>query len=52
MMNIFVIGFPLKVGLTMLMVSLTLSVVMAMFSFQCTEYFRHLPTFLKLLVSS
>jgi flagellar biosynthesis protein FliR len=52
MMNIFVIGFPLKVGLTMLMVSLTLSAVMAMFSNQCYEYVRHVPAFLKLLVAS
>jgi flagellar biosynthesis protein FliR len=49
MMNVFVVGFPIKVALTMLMVSLTLSGVMSVFTHRFEEYSLQLPAFLKLL---
>jgi flagellar biosynthesis protein FliR len=51
MMNVFVVGFPLKVAITMIMVSLTLGGVMTVFMFQYADYTRHLPSFLKLLAT-
>lgn len=50
-MNVFVIGFPLKVAITMIMLSLTLGILASVFTFQYSEYVRHMPMFLKLLTA-
>ncbi len=48
-MNVFVVGFPLKVAITLLMISMTLGILASVFTFQYSEYVRHTPAFLKLL---
>jgi flagellar biosynthetic protein FliR len=49
-MNIFVLGFPLKIGITLIMVSLTLGIVVTVFQGQFTQFMRSYPEFLKLMV--
>jgi len=48
-MNVFVIGFPLKVSITLIMLSMTLGVVASIFSTQYMDYVHQIPSFLKLL---
>ncbi|MBK6766403.1 MAG: flagellar biosynthetic protein FliR [bacterium] len=48
-MNVFVLGFPLKVGITLMFTALTTSTVAAIFSEQYAESARELPMFIKLL---
>lgn len=48
-MNVFVLGFPLKVGITLMFTALTTSTVAAIFSEQYAQSARELPGFLKLL---
>ncbi len=48
-LNIFVIGFPLKVAVTLLMMATTLTVVASIFTFEYSAFARGLPGFLKLL---
>jgi len=48
-MNVFVLGFPLKVAVALILVSLTLGAVMSVFTFQFADFTRHMPSFLKLL---
>jgi flagellar biosynthetic protein FliR len=50
-MNVFVLGFPLKISITLIMVSMTLGMVMSVFSFQFSAFARGLPAFMKLLVA-
>ena len=50
-LNIFVLGFPLKVAITMLMLSMTLGAVVLVFSGQVGQFARGMPSFLKLLVA-
>lgn len=50
-MNIFVLGFPLKIGLTMLFASVTLGMVVFIFNGQVAEYAGSLPAFLRILIS-
>jgi flagellar biosynthetic protein FliR len=48
-MNVFVLGFPLKVGITLLFTALTTSTVAAIFSEQYVQFSKEFPGFLKLL---
>jgi flagellar biosynthesis protein FliR len=48
-LHIFVIGFPLKVAITLLMMAITLQVVASIFTFEFTSFARGLPEILKLL---
>lgn len=48
-LNVFVLGFPLKIALSLTMISLTLTVVISMFSQQYLEFTRNLPFLFKLL---
>ena len=48
-LNVFVLGFPLKVGVTLLFAGLTTSTVSAIFAEQYGQFSREFPEFLKLL---
>jgi flagellar biosynthetic protein FliR len=48
-LNVFIVGFPMKVAITLFMISTTLTVLASVFTFQYSEYVRHMPSFLKLL---
>jgi flagellar biosynthetic protein FliR len=48
-LNVFVLGFPLKVAITLLMLAMTLGAVVLIFSGQVGQYARSLPSFLKLM---
>ncbi|HEY3295760.1 MAG TPA: flagellar biosynthetic protein FliR [bacterium] len=48
-LNVFVIGFPLKIAITLMMVSMTLGVVVSIFTTQFGDYVHQAPAFLKLL---
>ncbi len=48
-MNVFVLGFPLKVGITLLFASLTAGTIAGIFATQYTEFAIELPGFLKVL---
>jgi flagellar biosynthesis protein FliR len=48
-LNVFVIGFPLKVAISLLMISTTLTIVATVFTAQYGEFARHMPAYLKLL---
>lgn len=49
-MNVFVLGFPIKVFLTLIMLSMTLGAVVMVFTGQVEYYVRGMSTFLRLLV--
>lgn len=48
-MNVFVLGFPLKIGITLLFASLTASTVAAIFASQYSQFMQEMPTFLRIL---
>lgn len=48
-MNVFVLGFPLKIGITLLFASLTASTIAAIFVSQYSDFMQGFPTFIKLL---
>ncbi|MBU0509500.1 flagellar biosynthetic protein FliR [bacterium] len=50
-MNIFVVGFPLKIGITLIMIGTTLGSVIAIFTAQYAEFGRQIPGFLRLLTT-
>ena len=50
-MNVFVLGFPMKVAITLLMLSTTLGAVVLVFTGQVEQFTRFMPTFLKLMVA-
>ncbi len=50
-MNVFVLGFPLKVGISLIMISITIGAVMSIFTHQYGEYARNLPGFMRLLAA-
>jgi flagellar biosynthesis protein FliR len=50
-LNVFVLGFPLKICVTLLMISVTLGAVFSMFTYQYGEFVRGFPGYLKLLVA-
>ncbi|MCL4304988.1 flagellar biosynthetic protein FliR [bacterium] len=50
-MNVFVLGFPLKVGLTLFFAGLTTSTVAAIFSQQYSDFSSEIPGFLRLLTN-
>ncbi|RPH93194.1 flagellar biosynthetic protein FliR [candidate division KSB1 bacterium] len=48
-LNIFVLGFPLKIVITLVMISMTLNAVMLVFTSQVGQFARSIPGFLRLL---
>jgi flagellar biosynthetic protein FliR len=50
-LNVFVLGFPLKVAITLLMLSMTLGAVVMVFEGQVGQFARGIPSFLKLLTA-
>jgi len=48
-LNVFVLGFPLKVAITLLMIAMTLGAVVTIFTGQVGQFARGLSPFLKLL---
>lgn len=50
-LNVFVLGFPLKIALSLIMISLTLTVMASVFTHQYTVFTRELPGLLKLLAA-
>ena len=50
-LNVFVLGFPLKIGLTLVMVSLTLGVVANIFTAQYSHFMQDFKVFERILVS-
>ncbi|MCC6475820.1 flagellar biosynthetic protein FliR [bacterium] len=50
-MNVFVLGFPLKIGLTLIFTSLTMTTVATIFSAQYGEFIREFPSVLRLLTA-
>ncbi|MCB9365984.1 MAG: flagellar biosynthetic protein FliR [Calditrichaeota bacterium] len=48
-MNVFVLGFPLKVGLTLMFAGLTTGTIAGIFAEQYADFARELPGFLRLL---
>jgi flagellar biosynthetic protein FliR len=48
-MNVFVLGFPLKIGVTLVVVSLTMGVAASIFTMEYSEYARNINVFHKLL---
>lgn len=50
-MNIFVVGFPLKVGITLMMMGITMGAVISIFTAQYGEFARGMPGFLRLLMT-
>jgi flagellar biosynthetic protein FliR len=50
-LNVFVLGFPLKVAVTLLMLSMTLGAVVLVFTGHVGQFVRGVPSFLKLLVA-
>lgn len=51
-MNVFVLGFPLKIGITLLFASLTTGTIAGIFASQYGEFVREYPTFLRILSGS
>ncbi|RQV98029.1 flagellar biosynthetic protein FliR [bacterium] len=49
-MNVFILGFPLKIGLTMFLASVSIGVVTNIFSVQYVEFMRSFPSILRLMV--
>ncbi len=50
-MNVFVLGFPLKIGMTLFLASITIGVVTNIFSIQYVQFMSAFPSILKLMVS-
>ena len=50
-LNVFVLGFPLKVAITLFMLSMTLGAVVLAFTGQVGQFARGIPSFLKVLVA-
>jgi flagellar biosynthesis protein FliR len=50
-LNVFVLGFPLKVAITLLMLSTTLGAVVMVFTGQVGHFMQAMPSFLKLLAA-
>ena len=50
-MNVFVLGFPLKIGLTLLLASVTIGVVSQIFSGQYVHFMSSFPSILKLMTA-
>lgn len=48
-MNVFVLGFPLKIGITLLFASLTASMIAGIFASQYASFMKGFPEFLRLL---
>lgn len=51
-MNVFVLGFPLKIGITLLFASLTTGTIAGIFSSQYEQFAIEFPAFLKILAGS
>jgi flagellar biosynthesis protein FliR len=50
-MNVFILGFPLKIGLTMLLASVTIGVVSQIFSGQYLHFMSSFPNILKFMIA-
>ena len=48
-LNVFIVGFPMKVAITLMMISATLTILASVFTAQLGEYVREMPSFMKLL---
>ncbi|MDD5088165.1 MAG: flagellar biosynthetic protein FliR [bacterium] len=50
-MNVFVVGFPLKIGVTLIMMGITLGAMISIFTTQYGDFVRGMPEFFRLLTT-